>query len=590
MINDNSIWPNGMQTDEEGYAVFYPMGTNKVDIPKNSPHWPKGSKLIGSFVYDKNNKLVGFCDTKAMTTSTNNGEIIVMPYEHIEADFDSIEKNGVQIHAPKATYKKASWNGSVEKEDIPDIDYKYKGCKYVSDIKTVDENYLENDIKDGCWTELLSSNITGHDMFNGCETLMSFKSDLSSLDYGINTFRDCINLTSFEADLSLLNNGNSMFGGCTNLSNFESNLDSLSFGLGMFNNCSSLTSFKCDLSSLTNGQQMFQGCSKLMTFTSDLSSLTIAYFMFSGCSNLTTFTSDLNSLTDGRSMFDGCSNLSSFTVDLSSVTNSGFMFGNCVNLVTFNSKLNSLNNGNQMFYNCKKLSNFKSNLSSLEIAQSMFLSCSNLSSFKIDLKRVTDGASMFNGCKNLTHFKSNLGSLIIGQNMFHSCSSLTKFDCSDLSSLTGATNMFHQCKLDVPSIKNIIEIINTVETGEITIGMGCDNNQTDKDLFAQEAGYSDMTTLIQALQNKGWTVSAQFNGRPSTNYSLRQPESLPVYVKLVEIIPTEENSFYEYTSQDGSKFYNLDWFHETTGSTDGYTQFNSLEEAITTFNIKPIEK
>ena len=59
MINDNSIWPNGMQTDEEGYAIFCPMGTNKVEIPKNSPHWPKGSKLIGSFVYDKNNKLVG---------------------------------------------------------------------------------------------------------------------------------------------------------------------------------------------------------------------------------------------------------------------------------------------------------------------------------------------------------------------------------------------------------------------------------------------------------------------------------------------------------------------------------------------------
>jgi hypothetical protein len=56
-------------------------------------------------------------------------------------------------------------------------------------------------------------------------------------------------------------------------------------------------------------------------------------------------------------------------------------------------------------------------------------------------------------------------------------------------------------------------------------------------------------------------------------------------VKLEE---TEEHE--DYTSEDDSKFYNLNWFHETTGSTDGYTQFNSLEEAITHFNIKPIEK
>ena len=120
--------------------------------------------------------------------------------------------------------------------------------------------------------------------------------------------------------------------------------------------------------------------------------------------------------------------------------------------------------------------------------------------------------------------------------------------------------------------------------------MGCDNNVTDKDLFAQEVGYPDMSTLLQALQDKGWTVSAQFNGRPSTNYSLRQPEPLPVYVKLIEIVPTEENEYYEYTSTDGSKFYSLDWFHETTGSIDGYTLYDSLETAIENLNIKQIEK
>ena len=429
MSDTNSIWPNGMGVDENGYAVFYPIGTNKVEIPKNSPHWPKGNKLIGQFVY-KDDKLVGFCDTKAMTATS--GDIIVMPYETIDTEFDSIEKDSIQIHAPKAVVKKASWTDS-EKIDIPDVQYKYKGCKNVNGIKAVDANYLENDIVDGKWTELLSD-----------------------LTEGVNMFRENENITSF---------------------------------------------------------------------TSDLSSLTSGRLMFSKCSNLATFTSDLSSLTNGDGMFDSCSNITSFKYsDLSSLTTSGSMFIRCDKLSTFNSDLSSLTNGHGMFCFCSKLTSFTSSLSSL------------------------------------TH----------GQYMFDSN------------------------KLDAPSVKNIIDTINTVESAPLGIAMGCDSNPTDKDIFAQEVGYSDMTTLLAALQNKGWTVSVQYNGRPSSNYSLRQPESLPVFVKLVEVVlPIDEEEIspiYEYTSQDGSKFYNLDWFHETTGSTDTYTQFSSLNEAISHFNIKPIEK
>lgn len=448
-IIDNSIWVNGIQKDSEGYTVFYPLGTNKVEIPKNSPRWPKGNKLIGQLVY-KDDKLVGFCDTKAMT-STNNGEIIVMPYEHIDTKFDSIEKDSIQIHAPKATVKKASWKGSGEKVDIPDVEYKYKGCKTVNAIKTVDENYLENDIKDGKWSELLSDLDNSASMFQENVNITSFTSDLSSLTYAQSMFYKCSNLTSFEGDLSSLTNGRYMFGNCSNLVSFASNLSSLTNGDGMFHNCSNLTTFTADLSSLINGQIMFRDCSSLTSFDFKLSSIIEGVWMFAGCSNLSTFKSDLSSLTNG-----------------------GLMFVNC--------------------------------------------------------------------------------------------------------------------KLDAISVKNIIDTINTVESANLTLGVGCDNNNEDKDLFAQEVGYSDMNTLLTALQNKGWTVTAQYTGRPSTNYSLRQPESLPVFVKLVEVSLDEEIPFYEYTSIDGSKFFNLDWFHETTGSTDGYTQFNSFQEAISTLNIKQIEK
>ena len=28
----NSVWPNGLKEDAEGYAIYYPLGTNKIDI------------------------------------------------------------------------------------------------------------------------------------------------------------------------------------------------------------------------------------------------------------------------------------------------------------------------------------------------------------------------------------------------------------------------------------------------------------------------------------------------------------------------------------------------------------------------------
>ena len=496
---------------------------------------------------------------------TAEGGLVIMPYEEIDTEFDSIENGTIQIHAPKAIVKKASWNGSDGKIDIPDVEYKYKGCKTITDIKAIDENYLENDIVDGKWTELLSDLTNSNGMFTNSENLVIFDSDLSSLNYSYNMFRDCSNLTTFTSDLSSLTDSGNMFSSCLKLSDFEGDLSSLTAGWNMFYECSNLTTFTIDLPSLTNGNYMFSNCSNLEYFDSDLKSLTICTGMFMNCVKLTTFISNLSSLITGNSMFQNCSNLTTFTSDLSSLTNGNSMFFNCSALVHFSSNLKSLTNGQSMFYGSGIIT-FDLQLPSLTTAQSMFNNCYNLNSFKSNTKSLSDAHRMFFYCLNLTSFSSNLKSLTIG------------------------IGMFFNCKLDVSSVKNIIHTINTVETGEITIGMGCDNNSQDKDLFAQEVGYTDMSSLLATLRVKGWTVGAQYNGRPSTNYSLRQPQSLPVFVKLVEVIPTDENSFYEYTSQDNTKFYNLDWFHETTGSTDTYTQFNSLEEAITTFNIKPIEK
>ncbi|MBQ7820534.1 MAG: leucine-rich repeat protein [Bacteroidales bacterium] len=317
----NSIWPNALKRDEEDYVIFYPLGTNKVDI--NTVKWPKGDKFIFPFIY-QDDKLVGFIDTKALTTDSQT--LIYLPYEHIEAEFLAIDKEQLQIHAPNATTKKASWKDS-EKEDIPEAQFKYKGCTTRDDVKTVNANYQTTDIVNGVWSEPLwdleegdKGNLNGG-MFYNCDNLKSFSSDLPSLTNGKYMFSECDNLTSFSSDLSSLTDGTGMFYDCSNLTSFSSDLASLTNGTCMFYDCSNLTSFSSDssgspvnLSSLTDGNGMFMYCA-LTSFNSDLSSLTNGNQMFQRCSNLTSFSSDLSSLTTGTNMFIQCK------LDTSSVQN-----------------------------------------------------------------------------------------------------------------------------------------------------------------------------------------------------------------------------------------------------------------------------
>ena len=92
----NSVWPNGLKRDEEGYVNFYPLGTNKVDI--STITWPEGTEVKSPFVY-QDDKLVGFIDTKALDIDNNNTTIDIN-YTHFDADLDSIMENTLTINAP----------------------------------------------------------------------------------------------------------------------------------------------------------------------------------------------------------------------------------------------------------------------------------------------------------------------------------------------------------------------------------------------------------------------------------------------------------------------------------------------------------
>ena len=518
-----NIWPNGIKEDAEGYSVFYPLGTNKIDIPTSSTQWPKGNKLISPFVYDEDDILVGFVDTKALVVSENT--TIYLPYTHIKADFSAIDKGQLQIHAPKAITKKASWKDSGV-EDIPEAQFKYKGCSTIDNVKTVDANYKTTDIVDGVWSEPLWD--------------LEDNNPTNSANGGM--FFTCTNLTTFTSDLSSLTNGSSMF-----------------------YNCSNLTTFTSDLSSLTNGYEMFQRCSGLTTFTSDLSSLTNGYGMFRICSNLTTFTSDS----------------SGSPVNLSSLTDAIYMFASCNNLTTFNSDLSSLTNGVQMFRDCSNLTTFNSDLSSLTDGSDMFYNCSNLTIFNSDLSSLTNGYDMFYKCSKLTIFTSDLSSLTNGVQMFRDCSNLTTFN-SDLSSLTNGVQMFNSCKLNTASVQNIADTINTYN-GKINIGIGNSTPNTEETEAFNKMVAKGWTVYV--MGNGGnesqWNPTSLI---PIDGEEISTP--IPFYAKPVQA--TEETA--TYTDEQGNYYNILGGQFIYGDDLSAYGVFTCEEDAAANMRLTKIEK
>ena len=415
-------------------------------------------------------------------------------------------------------------------------------------------------------------------------------------------------------------------------------------GRSMFYNCFQLTSFTSDLSSLTFGYQMFANCNQLTSFSSDLSSLMNGTYMFANCTKLTSFTSDLSSLTSCSYMFYNCTALTTFDFNLSSLAYGGSMFSSCNQLISITSDLQSLTNGNEMFRDCNQLISITSDLQSLTDGFWMFANCTNLKSFSSDLQSLTNGESMFYGCNQLISFSSDLSSLTSGYSMFYNCTALTTFS-SDLSNLTSGYSMFNKCNLDAESVMYIADTIKDIAAekqlyidgtipyvtvsngvysalrgfmsngryvftfktphpytitisasyvGKLTLGINVSNNantiQQQLEDFAKEATFNTWDDLKTHFSNKGWTVTFQYGGTtdeiPNT-YDLRNREQIipcPIFAKLVEA----DKDSAEYCTEDASTFYNIEWGHDVT-DTSSYTQFNSLEDAMTSWNVFPKE-
>ena len=263
-----------------------------------------------------------------------------------------------------------------------------------------------------------------------------------------------------------------------------------------------------------------------------------------------------------------------------------------------------------------------------------------LTSFSGDLSSLVKGSSMFHGAP-LTSFSCDLSSLVDGMYMFYE-TPLASFS-GDLSSLVNGSYMFYKCKLSPQSVMYIVESIRNIteekakytsgeipwvtkdRTGKysapfgfmedgryvytyntlnpytkaissgyvakITLGIDVTNDSATIDqqlqTFAEGCLHDSWEELKQEFVDKGWTVTFQYGGT-ETGITLSEDEQfrgVPVYARLIEV-SDEDKDMAEYCTEDGTKFYNIDWGHDVTDY-EQYQYFGSLLEACGYFGVIP---
>ena len=332
-------------------------------------------------------------------------------------------------------------------------------------------------------------------------------------------------------------------------------------------------------------------------------------------------------LVDGYMKYYNISGINEIKEDTSKLINGYGMFYNCYDFKNPPTNLDNLKYGYNMF-SVTNIEDFSTNMNNLLVGDYMFSNCSNLKSFKSEIKKMINGNGMFLRNSNLTSFHSDTISLLDGGSMFRECKNL-KDVVINLSSLLSGSSMFYMCKLSPTSVMHIAESIRDLKTelalyenhtkdyvsyygkesgftsstsylyytreykyttsgvGYITIGIDCKNNIDDLNRFAQEAYYESWQDLKNVFTNKGWKATFQIGGT-STNITLSEDEqfrSTPVYARLIE---EEDKERASYCTEDGEKYYNIDWGHDVTNY-DDYQYFGSLLEACGYFGVIPKE-
>ena len=193
--------------------------------------------------------------------TAEHGDMIIIPYEYIKVDFNSIEKGKLNIitpQVPNGGTKIAKWQDTNDYETITEVSYTYKGKTNNTQFSNI-SSLIKNGVCEEYLCDLEDGNLNSEwleGMFRDSKSLVTFNSDLTSITKAKSMFFRCPNLKSFNSDLRNLTNGYDMFNECRNLETFNSNLSSLTHGAQMFT-YTSLSSFTLDMNKLIMGANMF---------------------------------------------------------------------------------------------------------------------------------------------------------------------------------------------------------------------------------------------------------------------------------------------------------------------------------------------
>lgn len=471
--------------------------------------------------------------------------------------------------------------------------------------------------------------------FYGCSNLKTINITATNLTDASSTFEGCESLTSGKVHCPKLNTQYAMFSGC---------------GMGLVSNGSynnfggalkELDTLIINTDNLEDGSYMFSYSPNLVGVCCLLNKLKIGDQMFSGCNSLKYIGVDLNSLVSACGMFkanrrgEGTPSLQYFDIQLPSLVAADSMFEYQQSLKKFTSSLSNLWTATSMFYSCYSLNQFNSQLPRLVYGSSMFSRCTSLNTLTCDMPELVSGNSMFRDCANLESFQGNLGSLLDGNGMFYGC----KLNPDSIMYIIDGINDISEYKkkvdnkdivlIDKPNYysdrsqhglttqnvtyvenKYIIKEYTNTTAGSggstytvtfptsITLGIDVTNDQTtiadQLQTFAEEAGFDTWQELKQQFTDKGWTATFQYGGT-NTNVTLSQDENfrgVPVYARIQQVLPAgetltdKEKDSAEYCTEDGTRYFNIDWGHDVNDY-DKFQHFGSLLEACGYFGVIP---
>lgn len=213
------------------------------------------------------------------------------------------------------------------------------------------------------------------------------------------------------------------------------------------------------------------------------------------------------------------------------------------------------------------IAEFDCELPKLKKANACFMN-TKMKQWSIDLPEITDARNMFQDTP-MVSFEAQTPKLIRGSQMFRGCRYLTIF-VGSLPKLDDGYYMFYQTQLNKDSALRVLNSIPTYSSGthKLDIGIHVDH-KTDADVLA----------AISNAQAKGWTLTVQWNGTPTSGISTTDLEE--IYAKVVE------HEMGDYTDENGNRCM-LDWGHYVTDTTD-YKLFFSIYEAEQYYKLTKIE-